>query len=245
MIPLKRLALDSKLSGKLDSRTAQLDARGFLPEAARHAWKAARYERRRLRERLSQMAAGILRCMYCGDNLGTDVDHFNPIRHAPERTFDWLNHLLACSFCNSNQKRDLFPCDPQGRHLLIDPTKDDPGDHLRLILRTGEYRHLTAKGEATIQVFGLNRADLVRGRAAAFVTRRAVICHARALLHGDRKDEAAQCMQALSEEPHASVLYAMLCSIAMPGADSVLGEDVLAALTDPKIQELLHLIELQ
>jgi hypothetical protein len=30
------------------------------------------------------MAAGIMRCMYCGDNLGTDIDHFEPISGAAE-----------------------------------------------------------------------------------------------------------------------------------------------------------------
>ncbi|WP_433183400.1 HNH endonuclease [Actinoallomurus sp. CA-150999] len=168
--------------------------------------------------------------MYCGDNLGTDIDHFEPISRAPLRTFDWPNHLLACSFCNSNQKRGIFPCNSKGERLLIDPTAEDPRDHLRLVLRTGEYRHLTAKGEATIQIFGLNRADLVRARAGAFHTRRAVLCHAQTLLSEDRKDDAAWCLEALAEEPHASVLHAMLRSVDMPGAVVVLGADVVAAL---------------
>lgn len=55
------------------------------------------------------------RCMYCGDNQGTDVDHFEPLSLAPLRTFDWPNHLLACSLCNSHYKRHLFPCDEDGR----------------------------------------------------------------------------------------------------------------------------------
>jgi hypothetical protein len=113
--------------------------------------------------------------MYCGDSLGTDIDHFEPIREFPAGTFVWPNHLLACSYCNSNAKRDLFPRDELGSSLLIDPTRDDPAEHLRLILRTGVYRPLTPKGTESIRVFGLNRADLTRGREVAFTTRAAVL----------------------------------------------------------------------
>lgn len=61
---------------------------------------------------LTGMAPGHQRCMYCGDSQGTDIDHFEPKSQAPLRTFDWTNYLLACSYCNSNQKRDLFPRSP-------------------------------------------------------------------------------------------------------------------------------------
>lgn len=241
MIPITRQPLDNELGSRLNARTAELAAKKHSSEAARRVWRSAAVERRRLREQLGRMAAGIMRCMYCGDNLGTDIDHFQPISHAPLRTFDWPNHLLACSFCNSNQKRDTFPCDIKGQHLLIDPTAEDPNDHLRLVLGTGEYRHLTTKGQATILVFGLNRADLVRGRAGAFHTRKAVVCHARRLFYEDRKDEAAWCLKALTEEPHASVLHAMLRSTDLPGAAGVLGADVLVALRDPNVLDLLVL----
>jgi hypothetical protein len=90
---------------RLDNRTAQLQAGGVIYTKARQLWKSAAGERRSVREQLTQMAPGIERCMYCGDNLGTDIDHFDPISRSPIKTFEWLNHLLACSFCNSNQKR--------------------------------------------------------------------------------------------------------------------------------------------
>ena len=203
-------------------------------------WKSARPERGGVRTHLALMAPGIERCMYCGDNLGTDVDHFEPISRAPVRTFDWLNHLLACSFCNSNQKRAAYPCDDHtGEKLLIDPTSEDPSDHISLILSTGKYRDLTVRGLKTIEVFGLNRSDLVRGRATAFETRTAVLCYAQILLAQGRKEDAARRLRALTEEPHASVLQAMLRSMELPGAVDVLGSDVMGALRDPEIQLLL------
>ncbi|MGH3244782.1 MAG: HNH endonuclease [Trebonia sp.] len=186
------------------------------------------------------MAPGIQRCMYCGESLATSVDHFEPIKEFPAGTFEWLNHLLACSACNSNEKRDQFPRDSSGDTLLIDPTRDNPSQHLRLILRTGEYRALTPQGTASIQVFNLNRADLARGRAIAFETRGAVLCRAHSLLDSGRQDDAARCLRALAEEPHASVLHEMLRTKDMPGAAEVLGRDVAVALRNPDVLATLR-----
>lgn len=239
MIKIKRTVLDSRLTLRLDQRTAQLTESKVTPERARHIWKVANSERRDIRHQLEIIALGVKRCMYCGDSFGADVDHFEPISRTPLRTFDWLNHLLACSFCNSNMKRGEYPCDASGQSLLIDPTAEDPSEHLRLILSTGEYRDLTEKGSATIRVFGLNRADLIRGRVNAFCTRRAVLCRAHDLIILGRDQEAIRCLTALTEEPHASVLHAMILSAGLPGAAEILGEDVIVALSNPRIQSLV------
>ena len=237
MVPLVRISLDDELAGRLDARTTQLTRANADSAAARTAWRAARDEKRGIRDHLVKMAPGVQRCMYCGDSLGTDIDHFEPIREFPFGTFVWRNHLLACSFCNSNAKRDLFPRDGTGSPLLIDPTRSDPAVHLRLILRTGVYRALTPQGGESIRVFGLNRPDLTRGREVAFATRTAVLCRADDLLTAGRVREAARCLLALAEEPHASVLHEMLRTVTMPGAADVLGDDVLAALTNPALTQ--------
>jgi hypothetical protein len=239
MIPITRVQLDDELVTRLDNRTAKLKADNADSSQARSAWRSADTERHGVRTCLEMMAPGIQRCMYCGDNLGTDIDHFEPISSAPVRTFEWLNHLLACSFCNSNQKRQLYPRDPSGKTLLIDPTFEDPSRHMALILSNGEYRALTPEGKASIDVFGLNRADLTRGRAGAFHTRRATLCRAKTLFDEGRGDEAIQCLRALAEEPHASVLHAMIQLIHMPGAVDLLGADAIAALEEPMFVTLL------
>lgn len=237
MIPITRIDLEDKLAKKLDHRTTQLTTADVA--TARRVWLSARQEKLGIREHLNRMAPGIQRCMYCGDSLGTDIDHFQPIKVYPVGTFEWPNHLLGCSFCNSNQKRGHFPRDLEGHALLIDPTRDDPATHLRLILRTGDYRALTQQGETTMKIFGLNRRDLARGRAGAFAIAKAALCRAHDLLAQDRHDEASDCMCALTEQPHASVLYEMCRSANLPGAWEVLGADVVAALTDPAVQNLL------
>jgi hypothetical protein len=239
MIPIARVQLDDKLADRLDKRTANLRANNVDSSQARLAWRSADAERRGVHTYLEKMAPGIQRCMYCGDNLGTDIDHFEPISCAPIRTFEWLNHLLACSFCNSNQKRDSYPRDLSGMALLIDPTSEDPSRHLALTLSNGEYRALSPKGQASIVAFGLNRRDLTRGRAGAFHTRRATLCRAKTLFDANRRVEAIQCLSALIEEPHASVLHAMIQAMQMPGAVDLLGADTIVALEEPVFMRLL------
>ena len=156
------------------------------------------------------MAPGIQRCMYCGDNLGTDIDHFDPVRRSPTKTFEWANHFLACSHCNSNLKRDEYPCDKYGDRLLLDPTLDNPLEHLRLRLNEGKYEALTPKGAETIRVFGLNRPDLIKGRENAFRARTAILMYIGILLKQGREPEAQEQMKTLVEEPHASVFYTMI-----------------------------------
>lgn len=236
---ITRLPIEDTLAQKLDNRTMRLLERGGTSDVARSAWKVAQQERDGVRSVLAMMALGVERCMYCGDSFGTDIDHFEPISRAPLRTFDWLNHLLACKFCNSNCKRAFYPCDHLGDSLLIDPTREDPLDHLKLILQSGRYHHLTPKGETTIHVFGLNRPDLIRGRQNAFVTRGAVLCFAQILLGEQRSDEAILRLAALREEPHSSVLWEMIRVQDAAGAEEVLGSDVLKALKDPRIRKML------
>lgn len=211
-------------------------------QVARTSWKSARNEQGEIRETLALMAPGIQRCMYCGDNLGTDIDHFAPISLFPLLTFRWLNHLLACSHCNSNQKRDKYPCDAAGNTLLLDPSRDDPADHLRLSLNDGRYHPLTEKGTVSIETFGLNRPDLRLGRERAFRTRRAVIFYIYSLVEDGREDEAILHMEALVEEPHASVLSAIFAALESDRAADVLGADLVAILNNPDMKRLIQLV---
>ncbi|MGF1430564.1 hypothetical protein [Kitasatospora sp. LaBMicrA B282] len=227
MIPLQRQPLPEEL-------TARLLARGErLPEyrgGARELWRDSRTIRRDLSGHLVAMAAGLSRCMYCGDSEGTSIDHFQPIAVAPHRAFDWLNHLWACAYCNSNQKRDLYPVDRQGRALLLDPTADEPADHLDLVLVTGAYRPRTAKGRETIRIFGLDRPVLERGRAQAYVRCRSMLRDLAHLAEQREYAEAAAVTHALAVQPFADVLYEMLRLRTAPRAALVFGAETVAGL---------------
>ena len=231
MIPVTRIPLDQALSSRLSWRTFLLARRNADSRSARHAWKSAAVERAGIRDALFLIATGIERCMYCGDSRGTDIDHFAPIKLAPLRTFEWSNHLLACSSCNSNAKRDAYPCDEHGRSLLIDPSTEDPADHLKLSLTEGSYAGITLKGDVTIEVFQLNRADLRKGRADAFIRCKSMLRDYLNLETSGKSDEAGDTKLALERQPFADVLHAMYRVADLPGAAIVLGgSDVLAVL---------------
>lgn len=127
-----------------------------------------------IRAVLKSMTTGRERCMYCEDSAATDIEHFWPKSKYPERAFCWDNYLLACSDCNSNYKRAKFPLDENGAPLLIDPTAEDPREHLTLSVKTGKYRPKTRggqeshKGTVSIEVFGLGRDLLEKGRQDAW-----------------------------------------------------------------------------
>ncbi|SDG20259.1 hypothetical protein SAMN05421505_102238 [Sinosporangium album] len=90
MIRLSRPVLPEGLGRRLGVHTDRLrTALSGCPAdgtaKARTSWKSAKSTRKELTGVLSGMAAGISRCMYCGDNLGTDIDHFEPLIEVPLR----------------------------------------------------------------------------------------------------------------------------------------------------------------
>lgn len=176
-----------------------------------------------LRQVLAGMAPGIECCMYCGDSQGADIDHFEPLARNPLRTFDWLNHLLACSTCNSHNKGSRFPLDLDGSPLLIDPTTEDPFDHLLLTPTLGEYRGLTPKGSATIEVCALNRPTLTRGRQQAH---RVVLMCLKQWSEAFEHDPGAmrEAVITVREQPFADVCQSLLRLALSPGAAKVIDD---------------------
>jgi hypothetical protein len=232
MIPIRRVDPGAKLAKRLEVKTAQLQKENVDTERARNAWKNARAIRRDLLDLLEKMAPGVRRCMYCGDGEGTDIDHFKPIAKDPYVTFVWLNHLLACSYCNSNAKRNQFPCGPYGEILLINPAIDDPRDHIVLNFATGQYTAMTAKGVETIEVFGLCRPVLQTGRQVAYVRCKSMLRDWMSLKQMGEDQEASFVLGSLKMQPFADVFYSMIRRRGDVGASAVFGAEVIAALRE-------------
>ncbi|MFD0209354.1 hypothetical protein ACFVH9_09525 [Streptomyces hirsutus] len=228
MIPLRRPEADDDLLRQCADRTKRIQKLGATSKAAQSQWSAGTAEKAGIRALLFRMAPGVGRCMYCLNSTGTDIDHFEPKSRRPLRTFCWHNHLLACSHCNSNYKRTEYPCDDFGQCLLIDPSVDDPFDHLILLPASGEFKAKTRKGEETKRAFGLNdRPELVYGRQDAFIRCCDVMvgwhgCVVRGDLGG-----AERRAHALHREPFADVLRAMEDMARLPHASLVLGSNEL------------------
>jgi len=164
------------LSRTTEKRLAGYQRRVDSGESVQTVWKRARGTRTLRNEvagTLRRMAGRRERCFFCEDSRGTDVEHFWPKQPYPERAFQWLNLLFACAGCN-RRKGDRFPLDEAGLPLLIDPTSDDPWDHLFLDTDTGflvaRWHEATGKpdrrGEITTDdsLLRLNTEAVTEGR---------------------------------------------------------------------------------
>lgn len=241
MIRLQRTGLPPAVAAHLKTYTQEIEqtAESKRKAKALDLW-AHSTVRRRVREgilaTLADMAPGHQRCMYCGDSQGTDIDHFEPKSLAPLRTFEWLNHLLACSYCNSNQKRNTFPRSAEdGSPLLLDPTLQDPLDHLRLVLPLCTYKGLTPQGEACIDVFGLNsRGALVDGRRTAYGTAKQSVELWSIATDRGQHAKAAEVVRLAWNRPLADVLAGMFHQSGHPAADLLFDgeEETLGLLRD-------------
>ncbi|PYQ59164.1 MAG: HNH endonuclease, partial [Acidobacteria bacterium] len=148
----------------------------------------------------------------------------------PDRAFDWLNYLIACSECNSNHKRDQFPLDTAGQPLLVNPAEEDPLDHLSFSPSTGMYQPLSLKGGPSIQVFGLNRINLTRGRVDAWtVLNELLVVYAHCRRTGD-EERADRIETAVREYPFSGVLAALLRIAVGPAADFLVSAECLRAI---------------
>jgi uncharacterized protein (TIGR02646 family) len=185
---------------------------------------------REIREVLLQMASGVERCMYCEDSAASAIDHFWPRSDYPERAFDWLNYLLACSICNSNFKRDRFPLDEHGQPLLFDPTAEDPLGHLELTPTTGTLATKTPKGSWSILVYGLNRTALEIGRANTWILLEELLVRYSHALRTGKAQRAARIEHTVRNHPFAGVLTSLIRIATGPEPAGLLDADCLAAI---------------
>ncbi len=179
--------------------------------------------------------------MYCGNHMADTVDHFVPRSHCSLRTFYWPNLLLACSTCNSRFKRDKHRSDGLLGSLLIDPTRENPFDHLDLQLVSGIYRAVdgSKKGQWTIEVCGLNKEPRPRARQKAWMKLGSFLknwSRARDLGNEDDIHFYTWCMR---DEPFADVCHAALHKAASERAEGAFVD------TDPGILALLRDEELR
>jgi uncharacterized protein (TIGR02646 family) len=195
-----REVLDELQAAVDNSSTPAVDVQVLW--SRRRSGKNRRAAFEHVRATLGQMASGRERCMYCEDSAGTDIEHFYPKSMYPSRCFRWHNYLLACSHCNSNEKRTQFPLDSDSAPLLLDPTKDDPYEHIAFVPETGQFQGVTPQGERTVAEFGLNRRQILeRGRRTTWITLTALFKECESAIRAkddDWKKKVVQAVRALS-----------------------------------------------
>jgi len=149
----RQLAVDRKLrQGKLNIESD---------------WKSAR-QTKALKTAvitLQAMMGPRQRCMYCLDSHGSDIEHFRPKTPYPKRMYQWTNLLLCCTECG-RFKGNQFPMSGK-QALLIDPTREDPWNHLDFDPVTGnisarfdlQLDDWSTKGTTTVDVLQLDRRE--------------------------------------------------------------------------------------
>jgi hypothetical protein len=90
--------------------------------------------------------------------------------------YTWKNYLIACHDCNEVWKQSQFPiagkrATKRGEEnvegaLLLNPLDIDPVPHLQYDDLAGIVQGCTDEGKSTIDVCGLDRMSLAKGRAA-------------------------------------------------------------------------------
>lgn len=218
MKKLNRESLSPEAMQFLAERTQRVMAAADRSAEARRLWEQKGRAFEEVRETLESMTSGQVRCMYCEDSAASDIEHFWPKSDYPEKAFSWTNYLLACSTCNSNYKREQFPVDTAGTPLLIDPTVEEPREHLSLSGRTGKFVHRTLKGEKSIEVFGLARAILESGRRNAWVALQVfLVAYDQACSRQDWK-HACAIQRTVCGHPFASVFGWFVAAARSPAA---------------------------
>lgn len=228
MIRLKRPELETTTTTVLRRRQEGVDESVNPKSEAKRSWATfAGNARQDVVAKLEVMASGLSRCMYCEDSMGTDVDHFRPKSDYPAFAFVWQNYYLACSHCNSNAKRNEFPVDKDGERLLIDPTEDDPSNHLIFSPGTGRLVALDDRGTWSIRVFALNRQICVDGRRNAWIALESLV-----IRYAADDEHREVILRALSDFPFQGVRQHLRRVYDSPAKSTLLPASVIASIEE-------------
>lgn len=249
MIKIARPLLPSELEAAALRLTQEIADAPVLERTKRAelAWERKTVRRdvyRPIKDILEDMAPGLDSCMYCGNHLADTVDHFIPRARCALRTFYWPNLLLACSTCNSRYKRDAYESDGLVGSLLVDPTRDDPFDHLDLQLESGLYHVVegSKKGQKTIDVCGLNREKLPQARERAWRNLGGDLRSWAGAREDGREDDMHYFEWRMRDQPFADVCHAALRKAVSEHAEAIFADShprTLSLLRDEELRAAL------
>ncbi len=135
----------------------------------------------KIRKRLLEMSENA--CVFCGIRISNDtfdVEHFLPKDGFPYLAYCWENYLPTCKKCNQNHKGTFIPNSLKNREIveeilknlflnaevynhqslleattdrIIEPTFDNPDEHLEFLEAFFCYNPLTEIGRQTYNMF--------------------------------------------------------------------------------------------
>lgn len=117
IVASKRLSNKTKVI--LDSPTIKETAESVYTNSRKTQWFVSSVV-----ATLGALAGVGERCMFCGSNESSQVDHFKPKADFPYLAMNWENFIWICGLCNQN-KGNRFPFDFQTGQLLINPLDED------------------------------------------------------------------------------------------------------------------------
>lgn len=105
------------------------------------------------------------KCCYCEQTIGAEsyehIEHLRPKSnvHFHHLAFDWHNLHWCCQRCNMAKSAQWDAVNP-----ILDPTIDEPQQHITLNLITAQLQAQSQRGQTTIDHTQLNRTKLVKAR---------------------------------------------------------------------------------
>ena len=188
------------------------------------------------------------KCAYCETALGSgqfsQVEHYRPKRQprtapnlpVPDHpgyywlAYAWENLFPACQRCN-NSKGTQFPVDGQHAYhpddlegeqpLLLNPRLDRPHEHLAFRSKTGALQGLTPRGQTTIELCNLNRAELCDERRETFHVVRVLWYQALHQITERNEDDARRQLERIESIVDGRAEYALVGRYAL--RESVVG----------------------
>lgn len=103
------------------------------------------------------------KCAYCESKITAidygDIEHIEPKKKVPQKTFEWNNLTIACGKCNQNKGEYYNP------HLsLINPYIENPEEEFVFL---GPYiSPRTPRAEITVKQLKLDRVELYERRTS-------------------------------------------------------------------------------
>lgn len=163
-----------------------------------------RYRHRDIKLALRLEAYG--KCVYCESKVAVgETDHVLPVKHRADLIVDWENLLLACKECNNNKGHYFSLEEP-----LIDPSREEPGEHVYFFGPAIMPRHGSAKGYRTISKLKLGRTDLLQRRFERIDRLRPLIQEWRSQDDGLTKDLIREAI--LAEAGTSAEYSALVCA---------------------------------
>lgn len=125
-----------------------------------------KYNQADVKEALANMYTN--HCCYCESLLGVQtygrIEHLKPkaLPQFHNLIFDWENLHWCCEICNTSYKKNNWNFE----NPILDPSKDNIEDYLKLDTTTGRYVAINdnPRAKTTRDHTGLNREELVESR---------------------------------------------------------------------------------